>query len=170
MIDTAAPSEPVYPALPDLSSLRDGRLLWAVITFLPTLPGTCDSALGLPIHQQSDWRCDTGMCLAGWICTLTGATWFQDDPSQRAAAYVLADKDDWPGYVTTGSEVLGLDCPADRREERLIHAQHRARRLLGFEPSITRGTHPLFRGDHSLEDITELAVEQFGPNPYSKDI
>ncbi|WP_146615965.1 hypothetical protein [Nonomuraea aridisoli] len=118
-------------------------------------------------HHQKDWRCGTGLCVAGWIGELTGATWFLDHlgSHMELRAYVLAVPDDPEAYVRTPRQ-LARECPQGREHERIIHVAYRAARLLGI-PLDDAMDHPLFDARNSLEEIAEHAERHFGPAAYS---
>lgn len=39
---------------------------------------------------QSNWRCETGMCFAGWTAVIAGAEWANDNPNDGLYRYVIA--------------------------------------------------------------------------------
>ncbi|MFG2076881.1 hypothetical protein [Nonomuraea maritima] len=155
-----------YPALPDLSGLRGGPLMTATLSFLRQLPSEDACQPGQMAHYQKDWRCGTGLCLAGWIGELTGATWLLNDPGSRMElrAYVLAEPDDPEAFVRTPRQ---LTCSVEGRDdERIIHVAYRAARLLGI-PVEGATDHPLFDAGRSLDQIAENAARYFGPAAYT---
>ncbi|MEU4511678.1 hypothetical protein AB0G05_19480 [Nonomuraea wenchangensis] len=156
-----------YPALPDLSDLRGGPLMTATLRFLRQLPPETACQPGQMAHHQKDWRCATGLCVAGWIGELTGATWFLDHPGSdmELRAYVLAVPDDPEGFVRTPRGLV-RHCPEGREDERIIHVVYRAARLLGI-PLNDAMDHWLFDARNSLDQIDEIAARCFGPAAYS---
>lgn len=42
-------------------------------------------------HNQSDWRCTSGMCLAGWRAERDGWRWLKADPDDLYSNFVLID-------------------------------------------------------------------------------
>ena len=40
--------------------------------------------------DQGEWRCSTGMCYAGWLATLAGGTWMDEDFGSYTTSATLA--------------------------------------------------------------------------------
>lgn len=103
-------------------------------------------------HNQGEWRCGTGMCLAGVVCHLDPDTaWYShaDDYTdvlcmdhERAAAEVVRVAEATP----TGVGALLLTIP------------FRASQILG----INGGYEGLFAPDNTLTDLREMATELAG--------
>jgi hypothetical protein len=95
--------------------------------------------------NQGEWRCESGMCLAGWVAQLGGGKWaFPADSSYSDLMVPDGDdsSDDIYDYSFMGN---------------LVHCENRARRLLGLDAEEAeeddKGNHGLFDGDNTLEDI-----------------
>ncbi|MFI6909757.1 hypothetical protein ACIBKY_51440 [Nonomuraea sp. NPDC050394] len=149
------------PSYPDLSHLQGGHLAWAVITFMRTLPDPGSLNPGEITHHQCDWRCSTSMCLAGWVCQLTGGHW-AGQPGTSVGAFVVAVEDDPADAVRLLSD---LDRSVSSAQP-VVHAAVRAARLLGL-PTDDATELDLFAGDLDLDGVAEVAEGLFGPNPYA---
>ena len=115
--------------------LRGLALLNAVIAQIEAHPETWD---------QEEWRCETGMCVAGWMCELGGGTWLTGPYDVHSALLVIEDSD------ANNARTKEL---SDGREG--IYADERARRLLGADPG------GLFDPDNSLSDIKAIRDELY---------
>lgn len=92
--------------------------------------------------QQQDWRCGSGMCLAGWIDQLAGGQWAFPVGNEHED-YLVATDDDYSEAVET---IEG---------KRVVHAQNRAEELLGVDGGVT--SHGwLFGPSNSLHDIRRI--------------
>lgn len=105
-----------------------------------------DAAIGhIEAHpedwNQAEWRCATGMCLAGWICQLGGGEWV-GDPGVGRGEFLKADP------AEEGIDILVAG------GQRRIHAADRAKRLLGFDPSDEGAD--LFWHSNTLADIKRM--------------
>lgn len=119
--------------------------------------------LDLAIHQieltptswdQSEWRCGTGMCLAGWTATLAGGTW-ADSPTSSWAPYLEVDEDDDPNAI----EELDPGHP-------VIHVRDRAQALLGLD---TAEACELFNGYNDLtyiKKVRDWLADPSGESPW----
>jgi hypothetical protein len=94
--------------------------------------------------NQSTWRCETGMCVAGWAAELAGGTWLTRADNEDSAELLAADPDDTPSYVF--EHTSGAMC---------ITASNRAARLLGIEDDDRE----LFDGNNSLNTIKDIRDE-----------
>jgi hypothetical protein len=82
-------------------------------------------------HVQENWRCETGMCFAGWAVALSGRyEWVSDDP--RSVDYEVV-REKATGYTTS--------------------AMHAAEDLLGLRPS--QG-YALFHAGNSRDRLRQL--------------
>lgn len=86
--------------------------------------------------DQEFYRCETGMCFAGWAATLAGGVWAGPGDTE-----MVAEPDD----------------PADRTFDGRIHVADRAERLLGLNAEQVED---LFTPDNDLDDL-ECYVEKF---------
>lgn len=97
--------------------------------------------------NQADWRCGSGMCLAGWIDQLAGGEWLTPAGDQFEDYMVAEDSDQ-------GDPDYG-DPPVDALGRHGVHAADRAERLLA--PDVSRYTaDALFAGDNTLQDIKDI--------------
>lgn len=86
--------------------------------------------------DQSVYRCETGMCFAGWAVTLDGGRW-KTRPDEDGHALLVAEAED--------DEIS--------RKMGDIHAADRAHRILG----LTDGqADALFEGDNTLDDLRAI--------------
>lgn len=79
--------------------------------------------------EQRSWRCETGLCFAGWTAELSGAKW--DDP-----------KDPLDPYVVVGDDV--------------VHVSSYARKALGLTGDEAE---ELFSGFNRLRHLREIVAE-----------
>jgi hypothetical protein len=93
-------------------------------------------------HSQYAWRCETSMCLAGWVCELAGGQWAYPANSSESAVLLAAPEDETFWIFTD-----------DGRD--VIHAENRAARLLGCSDRTADG---LFREAATLPEL-EQTVE-----------
>lgn len=88
--------------------------------------------------KQGSWRCETGMCFAGWVCELTGGEWV-DTPDNEWGGHLVAEPEDDATYVDTVGKV--------------VHASTRANRLLGLS---TSETNELFNASNDITGIRNI--------------
>ncbi len=80
---------------------------------------TPDDGLG---WDQTAWRCQTGMCFAGWAITLTGGRWWLNEVTEE-------NEDDGAIlYAEDGDENVFFEDGM-----RLVGARSRATRILGLD-------------------------------------
>jgi hypothetical protein len=91
---------------------------------------------------QNTWRCDTAMCFAGTACHLDGGEWVRDGSSPWLAQRDGEAPDDLH-YAPAG----------------WVHAETRARRILGLDPWPAAG---LFHYRNTLDDLREQVAELCG--------
>lgn len=94
---------------------------------------------------QDSYRCQTGMCFAGWAVTLDGGQWYSPDPTSTYGDGLVARPDDpavdvWP---------LGDGT-------RAILASARAQRILGLDGYQAED---LFASYNTLDDIRQIVAE-----------
>lgn len=89
--------------------------------------------------EQETWRCDTGMCFAGWATQLSGAVWAFEADHPTEAHVVDADPN--------------IDGPVHHLYP-YVTASERARVVLGL---TEREAATLFRGSNDLMDIYRAA-------------
>jgi hypothetical protein len=93
--------------------------------------------------EQNTWRCETGMCFAGWVVTLNGGRWLH--PAGNFGAFKVAPEDiDATDHVLTDDIGQRWVWPADR-----------ACRLLGLDTWDT----DLFSPDNTLDDLRRIVAE-----------
>jgi hypothetical protein len=88
--------------------------------------------------KQSDWRCDTGMCFAGWAATIAGRQWVDPD-AESEDEYLRAAPGDDPDRIRAGEN-----------GEPIIHVQSAARTLLGLDYDEAR---VLFGSTNTLKHL-----------------
>jgi hypothetical protein len=121
------------------TELRGLPLLDAAIAHIEAHPET---------WVQGNYRCESGMCLAGWIGELTGARWAAGPGDVGLREYVEAAPDE------LGSEIVLV-----ANDENLVHVADRADLLLGFDGDVRfvvdgdGGDHDLFDGHNDLAEI-----------------
>lgn len=87
--------------------------------------------------DQAVYRCATGMCFAGWACTLAGGLWISDDDE-----VLVAEPGEWPTHQWDG-EVVAT-------------ARVRATRILGLDDAQASD---LFSADNTIEDLRRIVAE-----------
>lgn len=99
--------------------------------------------------EQGEWRCASGMCLAGWVSQLAGGKW---------ATPVSSDNDYQPYEDCLVAEAGddSDDVMASTSAGTVIHAQERATRLLGLGHD---DAYTLFEGDNTVETIKGIREE-----------
>lgn len=125
----------------DITELRGLDLLDAAIAHIEAHPET---------WLQGSYRCESGMCLAGWAAQLAGGQWVtsaDSDPEFRAN--MTAERDD-----------PAQDVDFDPDYGQIIHVADRAERLLGgrFLDEVEDGEDEpdLFAADNTLDDLKRM--------------
>jgi hypothetical protein len=113
-----------------VTELRGLALLDAVIAQIEAHPET---------WRQGSYRCETGMCVAGWAAEMTGGQWLYADTEGSADLLAAVPEDD-----------------PERVEEDAIDAHYRAQRLFGI--GAFEAGH-LFAGGNKLTDIRRIRDE-----------
>lgn len=93
--------------------------------------------------QQDTYRCETGMCFAGWACELAGGRWAFPADGARPQ-YLLAVQGDDPREVRFISG------------HRVIRAADRARRILGLSHGQSLR---LFDEDNNLTSLRAMVAD-----------
>lgn len=91
---------------------------------------------------QAEYRCESGLCFAGWTCQLSGGTW-ASDPEGALASYLIAEPDDGKGVFS-------------HEGRRIISAENRAMRLLGLDEDQAD---ELFYGRNTLADLRRMVTK-----------
>lgn len=100
--------------------------------------------------DQANWRCGTGMCVAGTAAFISGAEWADPDPDGEFAEYVKATGEFADDPQSFESDGYG----------RLIHIREYAAKVLNLnEPAADA----LFDGDNSLKSIRKIAKQLADP-------
>lgn len=60
-------------------------------------------------HKQDQWRCQSGMCFAGWACVLSGAEFVSDDPDHEDYYYVRDLNGEKVPLWDHATDALGID-------------------------------------------------------------
>lgn len=96
--------------------------------------------------RQDEYRCRSGMCLAGWIGELAGGTW----------AAPLGDH--WDEWMRAGPEDPERDVQPDETQGLVIHVAERAERLIGVSRYVDDDLYgrDLFAGGNTLDDIKAM--------------
>ena len=94
--------------------------------------------------DQGEWRCSTGMCYAGWLATLAGGTWMDEDFGSYTTSATLA--------LLPGEE------PDPSTDGPCVHASTRASALLGI--GVQTSSH-LFNADNGIVEIKSHLDEIF---------
>lgn len=103
--------------------------------------------------RQGEWRCGTGMCLAGHIAVRAGGRWLNTEVAHNEAdAYLVPEPEDAPIDVTET-----WTRPDGCRDG--VHAASRALRLIGLPPFEDGG---LFDAGNTVEDLRRRAAEVKG--------
>lgn len=98
---------------------------------------------------QGSYRCESGMCFAGWRCHLSGGQWATGPDDRRTVRF--PDHELWFAASCLIAEP-GDTYVADLDGVRVTTAHHRAARLLG----LTEGqAAELFDGCNDLDDLRE---------------
>lgn len=101
-------------------------------------------------HQES-YRCDSGMCLAGWIAQLGGGQWAHPASSTRAD-YLIAEPEDEEFHLYSGEKGIAWDSDNGR----VTGAHERAARLAEL---TELDADDLFDGSNTLADIKRLRAK-----------
>jgi hypothetical protein len=123
------------------TGLRGLDLLDAAIAQIEAHPET---------WKQGEWRCATGMCVAGWIAQLGGGKWIAPAESALADGLVPEPDDDQADLYMTGTGI------------RYVTAAYRAARLIGVSTDMDEALdnpsdyRDLFSGGNSLADIKAM--------------
>lgn len=104
--------------------------------------------------NQGEWRCGTGMCLAGWIAQLAGGKWlteaiapdYEDDPND-ARDYLQPLKGELPEEIRWFGEALEG-----------THVQNRACSLIGLDEDYA-DSYELFAPGNQVSDIRQIRDE-----------
>jgi hypothetical protein len=109
--------------------------------------------------KQHVWRCDTGMCFAGWAAELAGGTWINS--GFRPIPYMVAEGSDDPRHTRELDNSHGRAWETEYRGK-YIHVPVRAQALLGLDDNeMCR----LFDGHNDLPMLRSLVADIFGPRP-----
>ncbi|MEV0616088.1 hypothetical protein AB0I81_22435 [Nonomuraea sp. NPDC050404] len=92
--------------------------------------------------NQADYRCGSGMCVAGWAAQFAGGKWYADDPDAGFGDALIAEPDEPNSFR--------MD------DVRLVYADHRAQRVLGLDGEQADR---LFEGSNSLPDLRRIVAE-----------
>lgn len=140
---------------------------------------TLDQIMAHPEEwYQDNWRCESGMCFAGWAVTLSGGKFVNalaDDSAYDE--YLFAQKSDDPDHMypigENGEPVYSYDyefVPFNPKvhdpKKYMISTESRAIRKLGLDVSEGEDAE-LFAGNNSLQDLQNFVREMFGPRPDS---
>lgn len=97
-----------------------------------------------PSHwEQRAYRCESGLCFAGWAAVLAGAKWAEPDVAW--SSLVVAEEAD-PERWIRDHEGVGL----------VIHVHERAQRVLGIDDVDAE---ELFAGRNTLDDLRRIVAE-----------
>ena len=97
--------------------------------------------------QQEDWRCETGMCVAGWAVQIDGGRWFHPSPDGTVLDALLHAR---PGEETAEwAECYGVT-------DAVVTAADRAQAVLGLTDAEADS---LFCASNLLDDIYEAAKD-----------
>jgi hypothetical protein len=109
--------------------------------------------------NQGDWRCDSGMCFAGWAAQLAGGKWVMAADAIGQPELLHANKSDDPEDIRHTAR-RGFDEPLLAGE--FVSARARAQRLLGltdYEAGF------LFAGTNTMPTLRRLVRKYYGPRP-----
>ena len=91
--------------------------------------------------EQGDWRCQAGMCFAGWAAQLAGGQWLNKHATNRYSdTYLLAKQVD-------GEDIF------EHMDFKVVQASNRAQRVLGLSWDQR---HELFKSSNELEDLERI--------------
>lgn len=94
--------------------------------------------------KQSVYRCETGMCFAGWVCDLAGGEWLNAPFDHWPDALAAEPTDDPLRVVKFGGRRPG------------VTASYRAMRLLGI---TDEQADDLFEAQNALAELREIVAE-----------
>lgn len=129
------------------TALRGLDLLDAAIARIEADPSSWD---------QDDWRCSTGICLAGHVAEIAGGEWAASAVSEIRAYLIPASGDNPCDVHPAEISDLGQELPPR------VHAAVRARQLLGFSQFMYealddhRDPRDLFYGSNTLAEIKAM--------------
>jgi len=93
--------------------------------------------------EQRSYRCESGMCFAGWAALLAGGRWAEPENSWNGC--LVAEDDDLPEH-THGCDYGGPG----------VHAHERAQRVLGLHEAIAD---ELFCAGNDIDDIRRIVAD-----------
>lgn len=118
-----------------MKTLEQRRLAYRTLDYIRAHPQE---------HQQRQWRCESGMCFAGWAVQLAGGRWVTGPADEsRNLLYAEPADDQW---VVDGT----------------ITARVRAERLLGLDYDESDR---LFHADNTVDELTTWVYWYFGDRP-----
>jgi len=106
---------------------------------------------------QGDWRCESGMCLAGWIDQLAGGEWLSPAGDDFNSDLLVPEPEDDADELRRAYD--GYDYVPGREG---VPAMVRAVRLIGLsweQYSATRIWGDIFSGENTLEMIKGIRDE-----------
>lgn len=108
--------------------------------------------------KQEYWRCETGMCFAGWAAELAGAVWLTGTEDARSHL-VKAEADDPPEHISLSAMRFGASDA--------VWVRTRAQRLLGLTwdeaDALFMETNRLVDIRRIVGEIRARAVPKHGP-------
>ncbi|MGW5259617.1 hypothetical protein ACWEQG_01500 [Microbispora sp. NPDC004025] len=110
--------------------------------------------------QQGSYRCESGMCFAGWRCDLSGGQWATGIDDMRTVRF--PDHEPWFAASCLVAEP-GDTYVAELDGVRVTPAHHRAARLLGLNEGQAA---ELFDGVNDLGDLRENVGLLIGTVPH----
>lgn len=127
---------------------------------------------------QDQWRCDTGMCFAGWAATLSGSKFlFPETSASGYRDFVVGQAGDDPKFLhKLDADKQPLSYYEDDYESFVpgesdpksfgILVEFRALRKLGLDRSDgLESESRLFDGENTLTDLRQYVYRIFGPRP-----
>jgi len=111
------------------------QLLKQILAHIEANPGEWD---------QTWYRCDTGMCFAGWAAQLAGGKWYTDSRDDKSGSYLIAEDGD--DLHTINQFVANVP---------VVFASVRAMRVLGLTASQAE---ELFAGGNRLPDLRRIVA------------
>lgn len=110
-----------------------------------------DTVTDNPEWKQAVYRCETGMCFAGWTAALTGAQWAEPELDESEESYLGPDRYNLVVHPVTGEE---------------LQVSVYAREVLGLD--YFEGCE-LFKGSNRIEDLRRI-VAQYAPPVTDADV
>lgn len=98
---------------------------------------------------QNAYRCNTGMCFAGWAAELAGGKWLSS-PGGAVSDLLIAEPDDGEDALYRG-DVLSIDASA------------RAKRVLGIDEDQAED---LFAAGNDLDELREIVTDLLTESHY----